>query len=242
MAEFGLSIVIPTLNEEHYVGNLIKDILESSYKDYEIIVSDSGSEDKTLDVVKEFTEKYPNIKLVNASKGASQARNEGAKHAKGDYILFLDSDQRVTTSFIKNSLKEMKERALDIGGFYSKPIKDNFLDHTFWFLCNNLIFRPVQYIYPASSTGSGLFVKKVVHDKINGFDEEIKVIHDHDYVRRASDIGKFRMLNNEKSQFNMRRFNEEGRLSLYFRYNLLIFCFIFKSKKTPVKYDFGKHL
>ena len=237
-----LSIVIPALNEEKFIGNVINDILNSTYKDYEIIVSDSGSEDNTKGVVKNFIENYPGIRLVQAKKkGAAHARNNGAAYAKGEYILFLDADQRIPRNFIENSMNEMKERNLDMGGHYSRPTGKKFIDKVFWFVSNNLIFRPGQYTVPAASTGSGLIVKRSLHEKIKGFDEEIEVVHDHDYVRRGSKIGKFRMLKHEKSKFNMRRFDEEGRLKLYAKYILLIFFYLFRSKKTPFEYEFGKH-
>lgn len=236
-----LSIVIPTLNEEKYIGSLLQDVLGSTYKSFEVVVSDSGSEDKTKKIVENFAERYPFIKLVGAGRGAATARNKGVATATGRYILFLDADQSISRTFIESSLSEMKEKNLDIGGFYSKPGEGKFVDQGFWFVCNNFIFRPLQYFYPAATTGSGLVVKKVLHEKIKGFDEEIKVIHDHDYVRRAGRLGKFRMLTSEKSVFNMRRFDEEGRLSVYARYAWLVLYFVFGSKKTPVKYDFGKH-
>lgn len=236
-----LSIVIPALNEEKFINNLLNDILNNTYKDYEIIVSDSGSEDNTKGVVKEFITKHLNITLVDAKKGAAATRNYGAMYAKGEYLLFLDADQRILEGFIKDSMEEMKRRGLDIGGHYSKPTSDKFIDKVFWFVCNNLLFRPAQYIYPSANTGSGLIVKRSIHESIKGFDEEIQVTHDHDYVRRASKIGKFRMLKNSKSKFNMRRFDEEGRTKLYVKYTLLIFYHLLHSKKTPFRYEFGGH-
>jgi len=237
-----LNIVIPTLNEEKNISNLLNDILNSTYKDYEIIVSDNGSEDNTKKIVNELITNNPNIRLVTSEKkGASAARNNGALHATGEYILFLDADQRISEKFIENCVKEMKERRLDIGGHYSKPSGKKLIDKFFWFFSNNLLLRPGQYVFPAAATGSGLIVKKSMYEKINGFDETIEVVHDHDYVRRSSKVGKFRMLKHEKSEFNMRRFDEEGRTSVYGRYILLFLGYLLNKKKIPVRYEFGKH-
>ena len=236
-----LSIVIPALNEGKFIGNLLNDVLNNTYKDYEIIVSDSGSEDNTKEIVKEFAAKNPDITLVSAGKGAATARNSGAKQAQGEYILFLDADQRIPEDFIEKSIEEMKRRGLEIGGHYSKPTGDKFIDKVFWFVCNNLLFRPAQYAYPSANTGSGLIVKRSLHETIKGFDEEIHVTHDHDYVRRVSKVGKFRMLKSTKSSFNMRRFDEEGRTKIYIKYVLLMFYHLLHSKKTPFNYEFGGH-
>lgn len=236
-----LSIVIPTLNEEKCVSNLINDILNSTFQDYEIIVSDSGSEDQTRGIVEKLKTEHPNIKVVNAKRGPPAARNEGAKHSQGEYILFLDADQRITKTFIKNSVEEIKERNLDIGGCYSNPSEGKLCDKIAWFVCNHMIFKPLQYFSPLATTGSGLIIKKSIHDKINGFDENIPITHDHDYVRRSSKEGKFRMLKKERSEFNMRRFNEEGRTSVLIRYVTLMVCHMLRLKETPFKYEFGKH-
>ena len=162
-----LSIVIPALNEERLISHLIKNILSNNYKNYEMIVCDNDSKDGTRKIVENFATKHSNIKLVHTEKkGAATARNYGAANAKGEYILFLDADQKIQKTFMENSVNEMKKRNLDIGGYYSQSSEGKFIDKIFWFITNNLLFRPIQYFYPAASTGSGLIVKKKIHDKL----------------------------------------------------------------------------
>lgn len=83
-----LSIVIPTLNEEWYLGRLLDSIEEQDYEDYEIIVADSESEDDTVEKARSH-----GCRIVNVDKrGPGHGRNKGAEKAKGDKILFLDAD------------------------------------------------------------------------------------------------------------------------------------------------------
>jgi len=235
-----LSIVISTLNEERFVGSLLEDILNNTYKDYEVIVSDSGSTDKTGDVVEWYTADYLNMNCIHASeKGVAVARNNGAAHAKGKYILFLDADVRLTDTFLENSVNEMEHRNIDIAGYYIKPSGNRIFDKCLWFVYNNILFRPLQYIYPMATGGGGIIVKKNLHDKIGGFDKRIIIGEDHDYVQRGSRLGKFRMLKHEKSEFNMRRFNEKGRLTVVGQWTIAALYYMVKQRKMPFEYRMG---
>ena len=232
-----VSVIIPTLNESINIGGLLKEVRRNNGCDVkDIIVADSGSSDNTVTIARKL-----GAKVVRAGRGPAAARNAGAKKAKGDFILFLDADQMIDNNFIGKSLREIVSRKLDIAGYYSKPDCNDILDKAFWFFCNNVLFRPLQYFYPAGSTGSGLWVRRTIHDRIQGFDEEIGVTHDHDYVRRSSRYGRYRMLNSIKSTFNMRRFHKEGRVRVYGKYSLLVMLHVLKIKSTPVEYEFGKH-
>jgi glycosyltransferase involved in cell wall biosynthesis len=85
------SIIIPTYNREKLIGRAIKSVLNQSFKDFEIIVIDDGSEDRTEHVVNSFKdERIKYIYQENAER--SVARNNGIKHAKGEWVCFLDSD------------------------------------------------------------------------------------------------------------------------------------------------------
>ncbi|MBI2647452.1 glycosyltransferase [Candidatus Woesearchaeota archaeon] len=81
-----ISIIIPTWNEEKYLPKLLECIKKQTYKDYEIIVADANSKDKTREVAKKY-----NCRIVKGGVPAV-GRNNGAKVAKGDILLFLDAD------------------------------------------------------------------------------------------------------------------------------------------------------
>ena len=84
-----LSIIIPTLNEEKYLPRLLESIRRQNFSDYEIIVSDGGSSDKTEEIAKSFKATF----FVDSSiRHPSAQRNNGARISKGDTLLFLDAD------------------------------------------------------------------------------------------------------------------------------------------------------
>ncbi|MCD7951058.1 MAG: glycosyltransferase [Erysipelotrichaceae bacterium] len=87
------SIIVPVYQVEKYLNDCINSILNQSYKDYEIILVDDGSYDLSPIICDQYQNKYSNIKAIHKqNKGLSSARNIGLLNAKGDYILFIDSD------------------------------------------------------------------------------------------------------------------------------------------------------
>ena len=87
------SIILPIYNVEKYLRPCVESILSQSFTDYEIILVDDGSKDSSPQICDEYSDKYDFIKTVHKINGGlSDARNVGLKHALGDYIFFIDSD------------------------------------------------------------------------------------------------------------------------------------------------------
>lgn len=210
-----ISIIIPAYNEEKYLPLLLKSIRNQTYKDYEIIVADAGSSDKTRQIARKYG--------CRIAKGGLPAagRNNGAKAARGSILLFLDADVEFGGNFLKNAVNEFKKRELDIAGFYIHPIGNNAVDKIFFSIFNLWIFA-TQLFYPNAS-GSGILCRKWLHKKINGFDETIKLSEDMDYAKRCGKYGRFRIIKSAKSYIAMRRFDKEGRLNVGFKLLLSAF-------------------
>lgn len=86
------SIIIPAYNAEAYLKRCLDSILSQNYSDYEVIVIDDGSTDGTASILKQ----YPQVKIISQTNhGMASARNRGMEMAQGDYILFVDSDDRL---------------------------------------------------------------------------------------------------------------------------------------------------
>lgn len=112
-----LSIIIPAYNVENYIKECIDSVLNQNLKDYEIIIVNDGSTDKTAEII-EVYKNIENIKVINQKNmGLSAARNEGLKNAIGKYILFLDSDDFIEKDAISECINYIKEKKLDILAF-----------------------------------------------------------------------------------------------------------------------------
>ena len=101
-----VSIVMPAYNSEKTIIKSIKSILDQSYHNWELLVVDDGSTDKTEKIVLDYIKKDKRIKLIkNSGKGVSSARNAGIDKSEGEYICFLDSDDLYSENVLKNRVK-----------------------------------------------------------------------------------------------------------------------------------------
>jgi len=221
-----LSIIIPAKNEEKYLPILLSQIKKQNFFDYEIIVADAGSQDKTVEIAKSF-----GCKVVKGGLPA-KGRNEGAKVAKGEIFLFMDADNiYLPDGFLEKLISEFKRRNLGVASFPIYP-KGNLIDKICYFLYNK--FVEIFQNWTAFATNSVL-IKREVFEKVGGFDEEVKIGEDHDLAKRAAKISKFGFIKTEPVLTSARRFERDGRLKTYLIYILAgLHMFFF----GPVKRDF----
>ncbi|MDD3012973.1 MAG: glycosyltransferase [Candidatus Gastranaerophilales bacterium] len=111
-----ISIIMPNLNtEESYLRTCFNSILSQSLNDIEVLVIDNGSDELTLNILKDYEERYDFIKLLFESNGRQgKARNLGIKHAQGEYIAFLDSDDWLSPNACEILYDIAKKDNLDI--------------------------------------------------------------------------------------------------------------------------------
>jgi len=108
-----VSVTIPTYNSEKYLNKTLWHVYSQGYKNIEIIIIDSYSEDKTLEIAKKYE-----AKIVMCKGGLLESRIAGAKASKGDYILLLDSDQILENTAIERAVNQM--RVYDYLWFYER--------------------------------------------------------------------------------------------------------------------------
>lgn len=101
-----VSIIIPTYNSEKFITETIQSVQNQTYSNWEMLIVDDCSSDKTVDIIQHFMEEDHRIHLIrlNKNSGASKARNEAIKLVKGDYMTFLDADDIWFPDFIANSI------------------------------------------------------------------------------------------------------------------------------------------
>src|SRR3990167_7313872 len=107
-----VSVIIPTYNEEKFIGVLLECLKNQTWKNFEIIVSDARSKDKTREIARKYE-----AKVVDGGPIAV-GRNNGAKAAKGDILVFLDSDLSFDINFIGNCYQSFASQKLDMACAY----------------------------------------------------------------------------------------------------------------------------
>ncbi|MDP6845819.1 MAG: glycosyltransferase family 2 protein, partial [Candidatus Nanoarchaeia archaeon] len=212
-----VSIVIPTKNEEKYIGKVLGNIYNQSFKDFEVIVSDGNSTDKTksevVSLIPKFKKKGIDLIFISTKKkGVAVGRNLGAKKASGKYIYFFDSDVYPDKEFIKTTIAELKRRKLSMGTVKSIPSDKRLKNRSFHIFMNrSLAF--LQFTPFPAAFGHCIICSKKSFNKIRGFDPDIFLGEDTTFIVRGRRLRfRFRVLKSKKLIVSTRRLNTEGSL------------------------------
>ncbi len=241
-----LSIIIITYNEERTVSGILSDLAKQSHRDFEVIVADSASTDKTRDVVMSHRHHLPSLRFIDchATKGPSFGRNVGAQHARAERLLFFDADTRlVSQHFLRDFLHLATTRRLDAGTFYLST-KHTRRSYRIGYVLMNISLRITQPFSP-TACGAFLFSTRTVHRAIGGFREDVMLCEDCDYVRDAKRHG-FRVgVIPLSCAWSERRLHRDGTARVwhtYLRANIIRFITGRSIRKDEVSYTFGNHI
>ena len=133
-----ISIIIPIYNVEKYIRKCVDSILNQSFKSFELILIDDGSDDKSGEICDEYSKCDSRVRVIHKENtGSANSRNIGIKEAKGKYICFVDSDDWIE----KDMLKDTKLTIINLI-IYNSPLLRNsiqidstYYNITFIFLC-----------------------------------------------------------------------------------------------------------
>lgn len=105
-----ISVLIPVYEVEEYLDRCVQSVLAQTYENFEIVMVDDGSKDRSAEIASRYAEEHENIHLIRSEHaGVSHARNVLLENAKGEYVFFLDSDDNMnprTLEVLYNLLKE----------------------------------------------------------------------------------------------------------------------------------------
>ena len=155
-----ISIIIPAFNSEKTIDKIILDVLAQEYKNIELLVIDDGSKDSTLDLIKKH-QKDARLKVISQhNQGVSAARNVGLQLASGEYVMFFDSDDRISKDMISGMMGAIikNPESLIVCGFkyngknllpkHSGLISKNFVKHVLVsILESGILYSPCNKIY-----------------------------------------------------------------------------------------------
>lgn len=202
-----VSVVIPTLQEGKYIGDLLSRLSKVN-PPLEIVVVDGGSTDETVSIARKFTSKV----YVLKERGIGRARNYGAHRSSGEIIVFMDADIHPPPNFLKKILSAFKKKEIVGATCRIMPKTPRLLEHAF-FHFYNLLLRLFAHFKP-HSRGEFLAVKREAFIRVGGFDESLPCLEDHELVFRLSKIGRFIFLNDLVVYESMRRFRRMGFLKV----------------------------
>lgn len=123
-----ISLVIPVFNNKGPLEEMIENVVSQTISDWELILVDDGSDQDTLEMILDYSVKYNNIHIVKRErlpKGAPTCRNIGLELAKGEFIIFLDSDDLISSNCLKNRLEFIESNTeIDFAVFRARSFHD----------------------------------------------------------------------------------------------------------------------
>jgi glycosyltransferase involved in cell wall biosynthesis len=215
-----ISVIVPTLNEEKYLGRTLRSLAEQSFCDFELIVKDGLSQDSTVEIAKEFA----NLVLSEKDISIGDARNQGAKRAKGDVLAFLDSD----TFLDKNGLEVVAEdfTLYDIAFLlpWYGPIQHDVGDVPEVEKEMNRFFVGFENYWRkyVDKFCAGMFmpVSSAAFRRVGGFNRRVRCIEDMELSYRLRRIGNVLNDYRAKACFSFRRFILSGHIETLSNYGL----------------------
>lgn len=111
-----ISVIVPVYNVEKYINNCLNSLINQTKKEIEIIAVNDGSTDNSLNILEEYSKKYPDlIKVISQeNQGLSVARNTGIKNSAGKYIAFVDSDDEIELDLLEKLWEKVVEYPYDV--------------------------------------------------------------------------------------------------------------------------------
>jgi glycosyltransferase involved in cell wall biosynthesis len=224
-----LSVIIPCFNAADTISTQLEALANQGWSNsWEIILSDNGSTDELLRIAERYNDRLANFRVVDASgrRGAAHARNVGALAAAGDALAFCDADDEVGSGWVAAMGAALTEydfiasridtRKLNASWNRANPQRDGL---------QRLWYPP--YLFHACGTGLG--IKRLLHERIGGFDESVPTLEDTDYCLRLQLAGAelqfvpnavvhYRRRNSFGGIYRQSRLWAEGNVLLYKRH------------------------
>lgn len=181
-----ISIVIPCYKAEKFISDIIHDVLAQTFVDYELIIVSNGiGRYAQENIVKRIIEQFPDkiIRLISTDEGGvSKARNKGIEQAQGDFITFLDADDRIEPNYLSILFNGVKESDIVIGGYTQYFEKEDRLQD--WSIDTDMysqlqkdwLFQLGWNVF--APPYAKLYSKKILMDTNVRFDEDLSYMED----------------------------------------------------------------
>ena len=216
------SIVIPCLNEEKSLPLLLKDLANQTLQDFEVIVVDGHSKDKTVEYAKKFKKSLPSLVILPSKiRNVSVQRNMGGEAGKGTYLLFNDADNRLSKHFLEGIKYHIGVKPTDLFTTWCLPDSNKRSDKAI--ATNlNLLTETGLLLGTPGALGAMIGCRRKIFGKIGGFNPKVAFAEDTEFVRRGYNKDySFSILREPRYVYSLRRFRKIGTLKLLQKYAVL---------------------
>ncbi len=234
------SIIIPTLNEEKLLPQLLNSLNfnKDKYK-YELIISDGGSTDLTIDIAKKYADVIIE-KQKNNSQNIAMGRNLGAQSSKGNILIFLNGDVKIENTEL--FFEEIKNRFVN-GNYLAMtccvkvfPEEETITDKLFTAFYN-YYFHLLNLIGLGMGRGECQIIKRNIFNEVQGYNEKLAAGEDFDLFRRIRKKGKILFDRKIVVFESPRRYRKNGHLKILFTWLVNSLYIMFKNKSKSKKWE-----
>jgi glycosyltransferase involved in cell wall biosynthesis len=188
-----LSIIIPTRNEISVIEKTLKGFLAYKNLNIEIIVSDAGSTDGTIEIAKKYADKVI-VHQGPSKQTIAMGRNAGAKAASGEFLAFFDADVTLVDGekFLKRCQElfiERPELVAFTGQIRVTPENENFTDMLVFSIMSYVHYIQNNFLHMGAAAGEFQVIRKSIFEKVGGYREDFTAAEDKELFRRLAKEG-----------------------------------------------------
>jgi glycosyltransferase involved in cell wall biosynthesis len=211
-----ISIIIPSYNEEKYIGRTLRSIRKQGYRDIEVILADGNSSDHTRDIARR---EYGTIRIVvEKERNAPKAYNKAARIARGDVLLFIDADTSVSSGLLKAYDRSFDGSIVAATGPIL-PLERCTASMRLGFQITSVyIVRLLMALGRPAIIGSNFAAARSAFVSSGGFNESLLTYYDWDLSHRLGKLGKIVFVVDAIAYTSIRRVRKWGSLR-YFAYH-----------------------
>jgi hypothetical protein len=189
-----VTVVTPAYNVAQYIGEAADSVLRQTFTDFEYLVVDDGSQDNSVAVVREHAGRDPRFRLVPGEhRGLSAARNVGIREGRGQYIAYLDGDDRWHPRFLERQVALIESLPPDVGLVFCRcrlMLENGTVVFYQWQRAGRYDFDDFLVGNNPARCGSSLLIRRSCFDDVGHFDEELTSVEDLEMWLRIAEGSK----------------------------------------------------
>jgi glycosyltransferase involved in cell wall biosynthesis len=189
-----VTVITPAYNVGSYIAEAIDSVIAQKFCDFEYIVVDDGSTDNTVEVARDRSDGDPRVRLILAGHhGHSAARNTGIREARGDYIAFLDGDDRWNPNFLLRQVSLIESLPATVGAVFCRSrvmLESGTIAFYQWQRSGGYDFDSFLIMNNPARNGSSLLIRRSCFNDVGVFDESILSASDLEMWLRIADKSK----------------------------------------------------